>query len=112
MGCQREWSISLTGKTCADPGIFVRGVGVQDRRPEIRLNECFSPQLILQFTEWGPMVLSQRKLYFSKDPEGVQHIPGGPTLSREAQMLISIETHITCDFPGVGGSSESAHVII
>ena len=25
---------------------------------------------------------------------------GGPTFSREVQMLISIETHITCDFPG------------
>ena len=23
------------------------------------------------------MVLLQRKLYFSKDPEGVQHFPGG-----------------------------------
>ena len=30
------------------------------------------------------MVLLQRKLYFSKDPEGVQHFPGGggPTFSR------------------------------
>ena len=25
------------------------------------------------------MVLLQRKLYFSKDPEGVQHFQGGPT---------------------------------
>ena len=37
------------------------------------------------------MVLLQRKLYFSKGPEGV----GGPN-------VISIETHITCDFPGGG----------
>ena len=31
------------------------------------------------------MVLLQRKLYFSKDPEGVQHFPGGggPVLSGE-----------------------------
>ena len=31
------------------------------------------------------MVLLQRKLYFSKDPEGVQHFSGGgggPTFSR------------------------------
>ena len=30
------------------------------------------------------MVLLQRKLYFPKDPEGVQHFPGGggPTFSR------------------------------
>ena len=27
----------------------------------------------------GPIFLLQRKLYFSKDPEGVQHFPGGPT---------------------------------
>ena len=38
----------------------------------------------------GPMVLLHRELYFPKDPEGVQ-------------MLISIESHITCDFPGGGG---------
>ena len=25
---------------------------------------------------------------------------GGPTFSRGVQMLISIETHRTCDFPG------------
>ena len=35
----------------------------------------YSPELILQLTE-GPMVLLQRKLYFSKDPEGVQNFPG------------------------------------
>ena len=49
------------------------------------------------------MVLLQRKLYFSKDPEGVQHFPGGVQLffrGGGVQMLISIETHITCDFPG------------
>ena len=41
------------------------------------------------------MVLLQRKLYFSKDPVG-------PTFSRGGgiQKLISIETHITYDFPG------------
>ena len=49
------------------------------------------------------MVLLQRKLYFSKDPEGVQHFLGGPASSRRegVQILISIEPHITCDFPGV-----------
>ena len=68
------------------------------------------------------MVLLQRKLYFSKDPEGVQHFQGGSTFSRGIQMLISIEAHITCDFPGGGGGgggvqttylpSGSAHVHI
>ena len=48
------------------------------------------------------MDLLQRKLYFSKDPEEVQHFPGSPTffLGGGVQMLISIETHITCDIPG------------
>ena len=51
------------------------------------------------------MVWLQRKLYFSNDPEGVNYFqgvqlfPGGGGV----QMLISIETHMTCDFPGVGG---------
>ena len=52
------------------------------------------------------MVLLQRKLYFSKDPVGVQHFQGGPTFSRGwegVQMLISIETNIICDFPGGSG---------
>ena len=34
------------------------------------------------------MVLLQRKLYFSKDPEGVQHFQGGG-LSNVFLMLIS-----------------------
>ena len=41
------------------------------------------------------MVLLQRKLYLSKDPEGVQHFPGGPNAN----------FYITCDFPGGGGGS-------
>ena len=42
------------------------------------------------------MVLLQRKFYiFLGSREG-------PTISR-VQILISIETHITCDFPGGGG---------
>ena len=28
------------------------------------------------------MVLLQRKLYFSKDPEGVKHFPGGGGIQR------------------------------
>ena len=48
------------------------------------------------------MVLLLRKLYFSKDPEGAQQFPGGggATFSSGVQMLISIETHITCDSTG------------
>ena len=46
------------------------------------------------------MVLLGRKLYFSKDPEGEwsKLLPEGG-----GQMPISIEPHITCDFPGGSG---------
>ena len=50
----------------------------------------------------------RRKLSFFKVPEGVQYFPGGggPTFSRGggSNCLFPIETHITCDFPGGGGS--------
>ena len=36
------------------------------------------------------MVLLQRKLYFSKNPEGVQHFPGGPNSN-------FYRNHISCD---------------
>ena len=32
---------------------------------------------MLQFTDGGQIVLLQSKLYFSNDPEGVKHFPGG-----------------------------------
>ena len=48
--------------------------------------------------------ITEKKQYFSKDSEGAQHFPEGPNLFQGggmgAQMLISIETHITCDSPG------------
>ena len=73
------------------------GGGVQARRPENSLDNVFI--LILNFFtvyRGGPMVLLQSKLYFSRDPEGVQHFPGGgggPKFSRG-------KMHLTCDFPG------------
>ena len=43
------------------------------------------------------MVLLQRKLYFPKDPEGVQHFQGRSIQGGGGvQMLIAIT--ITCDF--------------
>ena len=63
----------------------------------------FSPQLILQKSN-GQF---QRNLSFLKVPEGVRHFPGGggPTFSRGgSNCLFPIDTHITCDFPGGGGS--------
>ena len=57
---------------CADPGFFIRGGGGGGGAgPTAR--KIF---LVLNLF-WGPMVLLQRKLYFSTDPEGVQHFPGG-----------------------------------
>ena len=58
------------------------------------------------------MILLQRKLYFSKDPEGVQIFPGGIKLfpgGGGVEILISIETHITCDFPGGGGGGQTPY---
>ena len=53
------------------------------------------------------MVLLQRKLYFSKDPEGVQHFPvgGGVQLlpggrGSKGPNIYFYRTHITCDFLG------------
>ena len=51
------------------------------------------------------MVLLQRKRYFFKDPEGVQHFRGGgggPTFSRGVQMLNSIEPISLVIFQGGG----------
>ena len=63
-------------------------------------------KLFYSFTE-GIQWLFQRKLLFSKVSEGVQLFKGGGATFSWGwgfQMLISIETHITCDFPGGGGS--------
>ena len=59
---------------------FSGGGGLKtDSQKTVRTTFCgvfFSPQLILQFTE-GVQWFYYRQLYFSKDPEGVQHFPGG-----------------------------------
>ena len=76
---------------CADPGIFVRGG--EGGRPDCRKTTAttffliFNPQQILQFYRGGPVFFRG----------------GGPTFSRGVQMLISIKTHITCDFPEGSG---------
>ena len=54
-----------------------QGEGVQAWRPEYSLDHFFfSPQLVLQLTG-GPNGFITEKTYFSKDPELVQHFPGG-----------------------------------
>ena len=81
------------------------GRGVQARPPENSLDTVFLSSTYFTVNRGGPMVLLQRRQYFSKDPKRVQYFPGGPTFSwgggGGVQMLISIETHMTCDFPGV-----------
>ena len=63
---------------------FCQGPGLTARKQLEIFLVCFSPKLILQFTDRGrPMVLLQRKLYFSKDPEWVQHFPRGVQLFSE-----------------------------
>ena len=52
--------------------------------------QLFFPQLILQ---WG-----SNGFIAEKDCEWVQLFPGGG--GGGVQMLISIETHVTCHFPG------------
>ena len=50
------------------------------------------------------MVISKKTIIFHGfRGGGGQHLPGDPTFSRGVQMLISIETHTTCDFPGGSG---------
>ena len=69
----------------------------------------FSPQLNLQFAEGVKWFYFKENCTFSKDPEGFQHFPGGggvqlfPGGGGGFQMLISKETHTTCDFPGGWG---------
>ena len=50
------------------------------------------------------MVISKKTIIFQGFRGGGQHLPGGGGGSNffqwVAQMLISIETRITCDFPG------------
>ena len=80
------------------------GGGVQVRRPENTLDNVFlvlffySPELILQLTEGSNGFITEKTILFKGSR-------GGPEFSRGRGsnfflMLISKETHITCDFPG------------
>ena len=57
---------------------------------------------------WFINGIFQSKLKFSKFSDGVHHVPGGGSnffLGWGFQMLISIETHRSCDFSGGGSLS-------
>ena len=76
---------------CADPGIFVRGLD----------NVFFSPQLILQFTEGVQWFYFRESYTFPRIQRGSNIFQGRESnFSQRVQLLIFIETHITCDFPG------------
>ena len=93
---------------------FLRGSrdycqGVQVHLPENSSDNvvlCFlALSLFYCFTE-GVQWLFQRKLLFLKVSEGVQLFQGERatfSMGGGVQWVISIETHITCDFPGGGG---------
>ena len=69
----------------------------------IKARTCADPDFAFFFPVYrgGLMVLLRRRLYFSKYPEGVQHFPGRFQLFPGGiRMLIFIEAHLTCDFPG------------
>ena len=89
--------------SCADPGIFVRGVQVSLTKKEA-LTTFF---LVLSLIYRSQLVNFKKSIFF-------QGSRGGPTFSRGGggqlfpgggggvQLLIPIETHITCDFSGGG----------
>ena len=85
--------------TCADPGIFVRGVGgggpgQSDKKSSDVFFFFFFSVLSLFFR--SQMVNFKENYHFSR-------FQGGPTFSRGgggSNCLFPIETHITCDFPG------------
>ena len=61
---------------------------------------CFSPQLILQKSN-GQF---KKKIYnFSRFQRGSNIVEGGQLFPGGSNCLLSIETHITCDFSGGGG---------
>ena len=104
--------------TCADPGFFSGGgewgggAGPTARKQSVQRFLPIFFQSSTDFTVYreGP------KLYFSKDPDwsnsfqGDLLFPGG---GGGGQILISLETHIICNFPGGSGPpippSGSAH---
>ena len=100
-------NVSLTSRnraTCADPGIFVRGVQV--RRPENVFDNVFCLFLVLNLfysLQRGSNGFITEKI---NNFPWIQHFSeggGGCVI----QMLFSIETHITCDFQGGGLDSIS-----
>ena len=103
---------------CADPGTFVKGgPGPMARKqPGQRFFFCFfSPQLIYSLQKGSNGFITEKTILFQGSRGGPTFSGGrgGPASSGGVQILISIEPHITCDFPGGSGPpippSGSAH---
>ena len=85
-----EWTLLMHGSRNFRQG----GPGQSDKKNSDNLFFFFfSPQLILQKSN-GQF---QRNLSFFNVPGGSNFFQGG------SNCLFPIETHITCDFPGVSG---------
>ena len=96
-----------------DPGFFFRGGG--GSRPDRQHIFFFSFfKSSTYFTANG--IISEKTILFQGSREGLTFFQGRSNFFQGGvQMLISIETHITCDFPGGGSGppnppSGSAHV--
>ena len=82
-----------------------QGEGVQAWRPENSLDHFFfSPQLVLQLTEGVQWFYYRENILFQGSRVGPTFSGGGGGSNFSegggVQLLISMETHITCDFPG------------
>ena len=87
--------------TCADPGIFVRGGGVQvslTKKSSDNVFFCFF--LVLSLFYRGQLVNFKAIYHFSRFQGGSYFFQGG---GGGSNCLFHIETHITCVSPGGGG---------
>ena len=95
----------IPGQTCADPGIFVRGVqfSLTKKSSDNVFFFFFFFKSSAYFTEvkWS---ISKKSITFQGSRGGptFSRGGGGPTFSRGggSNCLFPLETHITCDFPG------------
>ena len=115
----RNWRLRLGSPGCSSKvqsvckhmrrsRIFFWGGGVQAWWPENRLDKFFFFFLVLNLfysLQRGSNGFITEKTILFQGSRGIQHFSGGVSLFSRGvvQMLISIETHITCDFPGGGG---------
>ena len=96
---------------CADPRFFSGSEGVYRPNGQKTVWIFFKSSTYFTVYRGHPMVLLQRNLYFRSIQRGSIIFQwgsnffhgGGGGGGGGVRMLISIETHITCDFPGGGG---------